>query len=60
MKLLKFIADALNSMLNVVGAILGVGFILALLTGFITVGCSKSWFYEQTACTINMLFKTPR
>lgn len=60
MKLLKFIGEAIGSIANFLGAIIGVGFLLALLTGFVTIGCSKSFWTEKTACTFTAIFNTPK
>jgi hypothetical protein len=58
MKLLKAFLTGIGTLLDLILAITGVTFLLAFLAGFVTVGCSQSFWTHQTACTMTMIFNS--
>ena len=58
MKVLKTIASGVGKILDFGGAIIAVGLLLMVLSGMITFGCSKSFWINQTTCTMTMIFNS--
>ena len=58
MKLLKAIYTGLSTLLDLIIATLGVAFVLAFLSGVITLGCTKSFWTNQTVCTMTAVFNS--
>lgn len=58
MKLLSSILKGLGIISDFFLSILGVSFLLMALSGMITFGCSKSFWTNQTACTMTMIFNS--
>ncbi len=52
----KGIAWAINSIFNVIGFAIACAFIFALSFGFVTIGCSQSFWTNKMACTMTFIF----